>query len=275
MHARLPIPSSDYPFDLARLLDNADQDFRWRKLEQGWYSGVLDGNIVHVRQDGDHLEYRANANLDSLLRSYFRLDEDVDAIFDELSSSDPVMAALAQEYPWLRVLRQPDPWECTVAYICSAPNKVKGIRTIVERIAKEIGTPVQLCQETRYKFPGPEQVLSASSTLTVMRLGLRRRPSTILTVARDVCNGHLDFDWLASPETPYPDVRQRLEQFHGIGPKIAGCIALFSLDKPDAFPIDTHIGQALISRYAGAGRSFGKYAGWAGQLLFQSHKNAP
>ena len=72
MQARLPIPSSTlHPFDLANVLDGS-QDFRWRKLEQGWHSGVLDGNIVHIRQDRSALEYRATQP-HSLLISYFCL----------------------------------------------------------------------------------------------------------------------------------------------------------------------------------------------------------
>lgn len=282
MQARLPIPpSTPHPFDLAKVLYSG-QDFRWRPLEDGWHSGVLDGNIVHVRQDHGGLEYEAHTNLDSLLTSYFRFDENVDAIFDELSSQDPVMTALTQEYPWLRVLRQPDPWECTVAYICSARNKVKGISRIVERIAKEIGEPVQLGQDIRNTFPSPERVLEAASTLAAMPLGLER-PSLILDAAGRVCSGGLDLNRLSLPETPYPEARRRLMRLCGVGPKIADCIALFSLDKPEAFPVDTHIRKALMSIDSppGAGLShkrlgefararFGKYAGWAGQLLFQS-----
>ncbi len=282
MQARLPIPPSTlHPFDLARVLDGT-QDFRWCKLEQGWFSGVLDGNIVHVRQDGGVLEYWAHANLDSLLVSYFRLDEDIDAVYTALSSLDPCMADLARAYPWLRVLRQPDPWECTVAYICSAPNKVGGIRRIVERIAEAIGTRVQLGQDIRYTFPSPEQILSASPALAAMPLGLDR-PRRILDAVGQVCSGELDLSRLSLPETPYPEAKQRLMDLYGVGPKVADCIALFSLDKPEAFPIDTHIKKALMSRYFPPGERvsdrqleelarfrFGRYAGWAGQLLFQS-----
>ncbi|MDE2838810.1 MAG: DNA glycosylase [Chloroflexota bacterium] len=287
MQARLPIhPSTRYPFDLARVLDGS-QDFRWRKLEQGWYSGVLDRNIVHVRQDHDDLEYRAHTDLDSLLISYFRLHEDIDAIYATLSSRDPDMAALARDHPYLRVLRQPDPWECTVAYICSANNNVKGIGRILEDIAEEMGKPVQLGQDIRYTFPSPEQVLEAGPTpLRTMRLGLERH-SHILHAARQVWRGELDLSRLSLSETPYPEARQRLMQLRGVGPKIADCIALFSLDKPEAFPIDTHIRKALISRYFPPGARlsdkqlgefarvrYGKYAGWAGQLLFQSRWSA-
>lgn len=35
----------------------------------------------------------------------------------------------------------------------------------------------------------------------------------------------------------------------GVGPKVAGCIALFSLDKHDSIPVDVHV-WALATRYA-------------------------
>ncbi len=289
MHARLPIPPSNgYPFDLAKVLYSG-QDFRWQELGQGWHSGVLDGNIVHVRQGHGDLEYRAHTDLESLLVSYFRLDEDVDAIYAALSR-DPDMAALAQTYPWLRVLRQPDPWECTVAYICSANNNVPRISRIVEDIAEKFGKQVQLGQDTRYTFPGPEVLEAGSVALAEMGLGLKRHIH-IPDAARLVCSGELDLSRLASPGTPYPEAKQRLMDLYGVGPKVADCIALFSLDKPEAFPIDTHIKKALMSRYFPPGERvsdrqldkqleesararFGKYAGWAGQLLFQSSWSA-
>ena len=282
MHARLPIPPSPrHPFDLAKILYSG-QDFPWRPLEDGWFSGVLNGNIVHVRQDDGYLEYRAHTDLDSLLTSYFRLDEDVDAIYASLG---PDMAALAQDYPWLRVLRQPDPWECTVAYICSAPNTVEGIRRIVEKIAEGLGKRVQLGQDVRYTFPGPEQVLSAGlAPLRDMQLGLDR-DRRILEAAGQVCSGELDFTLLS--ETPYPDVKRRLRDLYGVGPKVADCIALFSLDKPEAFPVDTHIRSAFTSRFFPPGERvsdrqlresararFDRYADWASQLLFQSQRSA-
>ena len=77
--------------------------------------------------------YRAHINLDTILISYFRLDEDMDAVYSILSSLDPYVATLAKAYPHLRLLHQPDPWECTVSYLCSANNKVERVSSdIVE-----------------------------------------------------------------------------------------------------------------------------------------------
>ena len=198
------------------------------------------------------------------------------------------MAALARAYPYLRVLRQPDPWECMVAYICSANNSVKSISRILEDIAEELGEPVQLGQDIRYTFPSPERVLEAGPVpLRTMRLGLERH-SHILHTAGLICSGELDLSRLSSSETPYAEARQRLTQLRGIGPKIADCIALFALNKPEAFPIDTHIRKEFMSRYFPTGprfsdkqlgevarARFGKYARLAGNSSSSPEECSP
>ena len=95
------------PFDLADVLDGT-QDFRWCLRQDGWYSGVLDGNLLHARQTSDGLEYRAGNDPTDLLRRYFRLDDDLDAARAELAAVDARIGELVERYPSLRVLRQPD-----------------------------------------------------------------------------------------------------------------------------------------------------------------------
>ena len=97
----------DQPFDLDAVLDGT-QDFRWHEMGDGWYSGVLSGNLVHIRQSGSGVEYRAHSDLNVLLRAYFRLDDNLDAIYADISSRDDNVARLVTKYPRLRLLRQPD-----------------------------------------------------------------------------------------------------------------------------------------------------------------------
>jgi len=73
----------------------------------------------------------------------------------------------------------------------------------------------------------------------------------------------------------------------GVGRKVADCVALFSLDKSDAIPVDTHVWEITIRDYAphlSTGQSltnriyneitdiykskFGDKCGWAHSLLF-------
>ena len=270
---------TDQPFDLDALL-NGTQDFRWRPWRDGWHSGVLDGNLVHVRQAARGVEYIAASDLDSLLISYFRLNDDLAAIRDDISRRDDNMARLVQEYPWLRILRQPDPWECTVSYICSATNNISRISMIVEEIATALGRRLELNGEVRHTFPTAEMVLEAGvGPLEELNLGLDRH-SKIVAAAERVRDGRLDLRYLARPEVCYAEARRRLMECYGIGNKIADCIALFGLDKTEAFPVDRWVARAVAGYFpcgdqpAGdelakwARRRFGDNAGYANQLLF-------
>ena len=287
MQGHIELPQSiNHPFDLAKTLDGS-QDFRWQSLDDGWHSGVLKGNLVHLRQNVGALEYRAHTNLDALLTSYFRLDEDMDAVYSTLSSLDPYIATLANEYPHLRLLRQPDPWECTVAYLCSANNNVPRIRNIVEGIAQKLGKRLELNGDIRYTFPTPEAVLQADpESLQAMRLGLDRH-NKIVEAARHVRSRELDLQRLARPDTPYSEAKRQLMDCPYIGDKIADCIALFALDKLQAFPVDTHVKKAATRHFFAsqppptdrhlvtwAQDYFGVNAGYANQLLFQSQWGA-
>lgn len=73
----------------------------------------------------------------------------------------------------------------------------------------------------------------------------------------------------------------------GVGPKVADCVALFSLDRRGSIPVDTHVWQIAVRDfdrslleaksltpqvYKRVGELFreryGEYAGWAHSLLF-------
>jgi N-glycosylase/DNA lyase len=274
------------------------QDFRWRKLTNGWYSVVLSGHLIHIRQEGQVLKYTSNSgsNLNDLLSSYFRLRDPIDEIYADISG-DAKLANLVKKYhPGVRLLRQ-DPWECMVACICSASNSVRGITTCVEKIAEGIGQPIELSGDERYAFPTPEEILCAGlDRLKGLKLGLKRRAKDIIAAAERIKECQLDLCKLAQLDAPYTETVRLLQKNPGIGNKVADCIALFALNKADAFPVDRNIARALATLYdecpplpdnfqgsltdkqyrdiADWGRNrFGKYACYVNQLLF--HKQRP
>ncbi|PIA47499.1 hypothetical protein AQUCO_01400262v1 [Aquilegia coerulea] len=94
-------------------------------------------------------------------------------------------------------------------------------------------------------------------------------------------------EWLVSLRSlDLNEVIEALCTLPGVGPKVASCIALFSLDQHHAVPVDTHVWKIatrylmpelatarltpkLCIRVAEAFVSkFGKYAGWAQTVLF-------
>ena len=230
------------PFDL-KLTLTMGQAFRWRKLPADfyadghqWFSGVLDENLIHIRQTDGGVEYRVggpdcerpDADLSELLSSYFREDDDVAAIYESIRR-DPIVKNLVQEYPGMRVLRQ-DPWECTVSYICSAQNSIPKIRRNVNAMAENWGEQVSLGKCSRYTFPGPEQL--AKDEASYLRkpkreggLGLGKSAKYVSATAKLVDSIRLDLKVFRVMD--YHQTVSSLERFDGVGPKVSNCIAVF------------------------------------------------
>lgn len=302
MTRQLSLPG---PFDLAFTL-TMGQAFRWRPLGDGWFSGVIGENLIHIGQPdgldgpvtyrigGPEGERPATDKDDAMLLRYFREDDDVAAIYADIRR-DPVVDDLVKKHPGMRVLRQ-ERWECLVSYICAATASIDGIKRNVEKIAAQSRCAVCLDDDVRYIFPTAEQIIRVGlPALRDLRLGLERADS-LFTAAQQVCNGALNLDGLSSKGTSSIDAARRLDACPGIGPKIANCIALMSLDKLDAFAVDLWVLRALEHWYYQqkdcptvkkdskgkyqlydsihwrlinwAQGYFGKYTGYAGQYLF-------
>ena len=315
------------PVDLeASLLGG--QAHRWKR-EGEWYSGVLRGSFVlirlsprhsylsprHSREGGNpspEIEFLSNSpdpqGMIAKIRDHLRLDDNLTAIQAEIAE-DPNVAAQVERYPGLRVLRQ-EPWECLVAYICSANSNIETIHRNMERLSDEFGEPltlprpnspsplrervgvrVELAEEetiTRNTFPKPVDLAEAGEA-ELRRLRLGFRAPYVHQAAIAVAEKRLDLDYLVA--APYPEAKAELMALKGIGDKIADCIALMSLEKMAAFPIDVWVRRALADWYfppepgtqsqktptnrvllEWAQGYFGRYAGYANQYLFHGRR---
>lgn len=267
----------DQPLDLAATLEGG-QAFRWHR-HGDWHYGVVQGNLLGLRQDGDRLDVRSSLSserVETLVRDYLRLDDDLEAICAALSA-DPYLAGSIDRYPGLRILRQ-DPWECLVSFICSANSSIPSISRNINALAGNYGEPLELDGYAHHAFPTPEALVGAGETsLRALKLGFRAR--YVAEAAEKVAAGEIQL-WPLR-EVSYDAARAVLMSLNGIGDKVADCVMLFSLDKMSAFPIDRWIRRAMEEWYLdGAklnyktGRAWsverwGEYAGYANQYLFQ------
>ena len=113
-----------------------------------------------------------------------------------------------------------------------------------------------------------------------MALGLRRVPRAIIQAAQRILDGHLDLHRLAQPDIAYDDTIAQLTDLHCVGPKIANCLALFALDKTEAFPVDSRVRNTVKRLYPSLTHStdadivtwaqdlFGPHTGYANQFLY-------
>ena len=262
---RLPVP-----VDLAATL-HGGQAFRWRREGDAWV-GPLGRRVVTWR------EGEATGAPRAALLSYLRVEAGDDARRARLAR-DPVLAPALAAHPGLRLLRQ-DPWEATVAFLTSANNNVLRIEGILRRVAERWGEPLE---GGHHAFPGPDALARARET-DLRAAGLGYRAPFLRQTARLA----RDADLPGLRGRPLAECREVLLDFPGVGPKVAECIALFSLDCDDAFPIDRWVlravaevaGRELKPREAEAWarERWGGDAGLAQQYLFHAlrvRQNAP
>lgn len=73
------------------------------------------------------------------------------------------------------------------------------------------------------------------------------RSKYVVRAAKGVVSGEIDL--LAIEEMKYKEAKEELLKIFGVGVKVADCICLFGLHHLEAFPVDTHINQALEKNY--------------------------
>ena len=272
------------PFDLDLTLD-AGQTFRWRKESDnggGWWNGVVRGQLVRIRQGDDGgLEFECAPGPDGVVREmlhrYFRLDDDIGAIYESISR-DYRMAELVHRYGGLRLMRQ-EPWECLISYICSATNSVPRISESMENLSQRWGGELRLGDCVRHIFPAPADLAAAEvGELNALIKGIPALGFRVKAASQAVGNGNLDFKALSENPSSQGVVAE-LKTLDGVGDKISHCVALFALDKTDAFPVDRHIARGLTRLGFSGSRQqaqdyFGPYAGYAGQFVFHHYRTA-
>ena len=302
MTRNLDSPSShlsiEQPFDLASSLESGQAHRWWRDRDNSsgspgeWYWGVIGGNVIRVRTSnrawlgGPYgLEIRSAPPVDGeclehLMRTYFRLDDDIEAIYREITR-DPRVELMVSRYRGLRLLSV-EPWECLISFICSANSNMSRIHANMEAMAESFGEPVTLDGRVVHTFPTPQR-LAAAGELALRSLGLGFRAPYVARAASAVADGELDLEGLRL--LPYQEAKLRLVELPGIGSKIADCVLLHSLDKMEAFPIDVWVRRALREWYFDgekppsdrlmlewATEYFGPYAGYAELYLFHGRR---
>ena len=132
----LPI---NQPFRLVETL-SCGQGHRWLPRNDGWHEGVVDTELITIRQIASGIEFFGASDpvaMKAWLHRHFRLDDDVEAIYRELAQGESVLAGLLERHSGIRVMSV-DPWECLVYFILSANNNIPRIQRDMERIAPRL-----------------------------------------------------------------------------------------------------------------------------------------
>jgi len=191
------------------------------------------------------------------------------------------------------MLRQ-DPFENLMSFICSQNNNISRISQLVEKLCTNFGTFIaNVDGNDYYAFPTIGDLLEVKDLERRLRdLSFGYRAAYIAKAVQFINKQEPKGDmWLHNlRDLTYEETKPMLLQIPGVGPKVADCISLMSLDKTNAVPVDTHVLQ-IAQRDYGVNKGqkssslttakynaiseffqslFGDHAGWAHTVLFCS-----
>lgn len=249
------------------------QFFRFNKKADGDYDIFAGDRRLNVRREDGALILSGCSpeDFESFWGKYLDLDTDYKALFKD--TADDNLKFAMKKYPGLKVLKQ-DPYETVISFIISANNNIGRIKGIIERICAKYGDKTEDSAGEFFAFPTAER-LSHAAEEELRELGCGYRAPYIAETAKAIANG---FDLESLKNTDYLSAKKRLLELKGVGPKVADCILLFSLNHYNAFPKDVWVKRVLDELYGIKGsdkdvqlfaeKRFGKYAGIAQQYLF-------
>lgn len=272
-------------FELPHIFE-CGQCFRWNEQENGSYIGVAFGRVIEVeKRNNDVLIYNTTEEeFKNIWMEYFDLTRDYGDIKDILSKDELLKKAVEFGHG-IRLLKQ-EPFELIVSFIISANNRIPMIKRAIERISKSFGEPIYYKDKTYYAFPTIEKLYTATEEdLEKLGTGFRAKyiKDTVekiynsLNSLSEVYNENFDINLIISKNDD--ECHKELQNFMGIGPKVADCIMLFSMGKYSAFPVDVWVKRAMQHFYVAPdvslkkirdfGREkFGELSGFAQQYLF-------
>uniref|UniRef100_A0A7E4ZVK9 N-glycosylase/DNA lyase n=1 Tax=Panagrellus redivivus TaxID=6233 RepID=A0A7E4ZVK9_PANRE len=292
------------------------QSFRWRRLPETdppVITGVACNRVWKLqRPNPNEISFEVLARFPSaentediaVLRDYFQLDVDLEALYAKWADIDPhfetILKQHRDQFEGVRILAQPLV-ETMFAFICSANNNIKRISNMVNTLAELYGDSVSIAStsgaieptETFYDFPSVDQLAVGLPTMEkVLRdRGFGYRAKYIAATVRKLSEVDGGFQTWANDlkSADYSNAKATIKKLDGIGPKVADCICLMALGHHQVVPIDTHVFQITVQHYLpklGKHKSvtdavyremseyyvekFGTHAGWAHSVLFST-----
>ncbi len=261
------------------------QVFRWGRDVDGWWKGIAYGVVVHLRQMGDQIAYRASSEqvatycsemaIDDFLRWYLRLDH---MPWIRVPREDTYLRKARDLLKGLQFVRQ-DPFECIISYVLSVQAHMSLTKKRIGFIARTLGERRVFEGETYWTFPGPDALSELDGGFyRCHRFGWRseRVAETAQFIAGAV-RDEADLDtWRCVSDDLYALPGS------GVGIKVARCIDLFSLDRLYAVPVDTWVRKFAREWYGVTGSDakicrwgearWGKWAGYCNEYLFAYYR---
>jgi N-glycosylase/DNA lyase len=265
-------------FDISHIIE-CGQCFRWEKEKDNSYTIQAFSKAINVSQSGEEVII-SNSDLkefEEIWIDYFDLNRDYGRIKNLLTENDPIMAQAIAYGQGMRLLNQ-DEWETLVSFLISQNSNIPRIKGAIKAVSESFGKPYMgLNGRTFYTFPNPSEIYQCrDEDIDACRLGYRK--SYVTETAKEINKDNAQRLYNLKNEK-YTSAYDYLLSLKGVGPKVANCVMLFSMEKYESFPIDVWV-KRIMSRLYGqdendlkgmeqfAKEKFGDLGGFAQQYLF-------
>ncbi|CAI7901887.1 unnamed protein product [Closterium sp. NIES-54] len=177
-------------------------------------------------------------------------------LYRQFAECDTHFASLLPMITGYRILRQ-EPVECLFQFICSSNNHISRISSMVEVLSQQGPLVSTINGRPFHAFPSLHR-LSSLSELYLRERGFGYRAAFIVQTAcqlhqMQATSGTSASEWLqAMRKQAWQEVERQLCVLPGVGPKVAACVALLSLDQHAAVPVDTHVWQVRCAVWSDA-----------------------
>ena len=261
---------------------NSGQIFVWENYKNMWF--VINGqNVIVIKQNPSEV-----LRLSDETKKFFRNDDNFKEIVRSISR-DKIVKNAVKHYPGLRITRQ-EPFQCYISFIVSANSNIPNIRMRLQKLCRKFGAKTYVEKREFFVFPTP-QILASATISDLLECGLGYRAKYVKSASHAVVSEEIDFNYLK--KTKYQIAKESLLKIPGIGGKVADCILLFSLEKLEAFPLDTWMTKIMQKYYSNEfslGKKtvtkkryerihqevidyFGNFAGYSQQFLFKMERD--
>ena len=146
----------------------------------------------------------------------------------------------------LRILKQ-DPFETLITFILSQRKSIPAIRSSVEKLCEQFGEKRYSKVEEKeiYLFPSPKALYHAD----LSNCSLGYRAPFVQDAVERIVEERIDLS--ALEKLPTEELLEALMEVHGVGIKVASCVALFAYSRMDIIPEDVWMKRIWENHYQG------------------------
>lgn len=189
---------------------------------------------LKMRIDGvESLDARKKHDVISLVRSCFRLDEELSEFYSQ-ARKHPTFRWIPRKGAG-RLLRAPTVFEDAVKMICTTNCSWALTETMVDYLCRTLGSRVG---DSQFTFPGPEAIADCSEKFLRKEIHAGYRAPYLLELSRRIVKRDIDIESWRKANCSTEELYKEVQSVKGIGPYAGGNI-LKLLGRYDYLGIDS------------------------------------